>query len=108
MGKNHRIIGGENTEIEEFPFMASFRYKISNIIFCAGSIISDQHIITVAHCLYTEPSNYNHIRIFTGVSLAKSLLGGIHKIKRIFFHSGFTGEKLQSGVNVNDIAIVKV
>lgn len=50
-----RIIGGETTEIGEFPWMALLRYK--NLdgtdagFQCGGTLINNRYVLTAAHCL---------------------------------------------------------
>ena len=49
-----RIARGKNAKTNEFPWMAALVYETSNgkpFIFCGGSIISPNVILTVAHCL---------------------------------------------------------
>lgn len=49
-----KIIGGDNTAIDEFPWMAVLEYQLSNgerKIGCAGSIINRRYVLTAAHCL---------------------------------------------------------
>lgn len=43
-----RIIGGEETTIDKFPYqvsLMSYGYHI-----CGGSIINKNHVLTAAHC----------------------------------------------------------
>lgn len=47
------ILGGNTTEIDEFPWMVLLEYEFPNgtrIFGCAGSIISEKFILTAAHC----------------------------------------------------------
>lgn len=50
-----RIIGGETTEIGEFPWIALLRYR--NVdgtdagFQCGGTIINNRYVLTAAHCL---------------------------------------------------------
>ena len=49
-----RIVGGLLTDQHEFPWMAALVYENANyksLIFCGGSIISYNVIMTAAHCL---------------------------------------------------------
>uniref|UniRef100_A0A1B0C0N7 Peptidase S1 domain-containing protein n=1 Tax=Glossina palpalis gambiensis TaxID=67801 RepID=A0A1B0C0N7_9MUSC len=50
-----RIIGGTNADSNNSPFIVSFRYK--GLIYCAGSILNNNWVITAAHCLSSEPQN---------------------------------------------------
>ncbi|CAK1578026.1 unnamed protein product [Parnassius mnemosyne] len=43
-----RIVGGRNATCEEFPHQVSF--VVNNSYFCGGFIISEQYILTAAHC----------------------------------------------------------
>lgn len=46
-----RIVGGYQTTIEQVPYIAVLLTATNNSIFCAGSIISNQWIVTAAHCI---------------------------------------------------------
>ena len=64
-----RIVGGILASQHEFPWMAALVYENKNgyeLIFCGGSIISPNSILTAAHCL--ESIKYN----------GKSLIDTLH------------------------------
>lgn len=48
---SNRIFGGEMVNQNEFPFIASLRYIRSAKHFCGGSIITENWILTAAHCI---------------------------------------------------------
>ncbi|XP_005185513.2 serine protease easter [Musca domestica] len=55
-GKNlsKRILGGNVTEIDEFPWMALIQYKTAPDRFgfyCGGSLINSRYVLTAGHCL---------------------------------------------------------
>lgn len=43
-----RIVGGEATQIEQYPYQASLQYFLSHI--CGAVIISENYVVTAAHC----------------------------------------------------------
>lgn len=51
------IIRGAVSRRTEWPWLAALMYSPTNIFFCGASIISQNHLLTAAHCLYDE----NHI-----------------------------------------------
>ena len=45
-----RIVGGEESLVLEYPWMASLR-SVSGV-FCGGSLVGDQCLVTAAHCTH--------------------------------------------------------
>ncbi|XP_026319140.1 trypsin epsilon-like, partial [Hyposmocoma kahamanoa] len=43
-----RIVGGQETTIEEHPYQVSF--IVNNSYFCGGFVVSENYILTAAHC----------------------------------------------------------
>uniref|UniRef100_A0A1A9VFY2 CLIP domain-containing serine protease n=1 Tax=Glossina austeni TaxID=7395 RepID=A0A1A9VFY2_GLOAU len=51
---SNRILGGEETNLNEFPWMALLRYDSpSNEFKCGGSLITNFYVLTAAHCTKT-------------------------------------------------------
>ncbi|XP_049854824.1 serine protease snake-like [Schistocerca gregaria] len=46
------IVGGEDTDVGEFPHMAAIGYQVDgNLVWsCGGSLISEYYVLTAAHC----------------------------------------------------------
>ncbi|XP_049865486.1 trypsin-3-like [Pectinophora gossypiella] len=45
---DNKIVGGQETTIEEHPYQVSF--IVNNSYFCGGFIVSENYILTAAHC----------------------------------------------------------
>lgn len=76
--------------------------------FCGGSIISNNHIVTAAHCVHDKQSAnmLKNVKIYTGTSRSDSLgEGKAYTVKSVTVHPGYRGV---SNSYLNDIAIVTV
>ena len=66
--RHNRIIGGQDTEVNEYPWQVQVR---AGPFRCGGSIISRSHILTAAHCMFwdraeTRPKEFSEITVVTG------------------------------------------
>ncbi|XP_063831407.1 CLIP domain-containing serine protease HP8-like [Ostrinia nubilalis] len=53
LSEEERIYGGENTAIDEFPWLVRIKYILDNgkeVYACAGSLLTDNYVLTAAHC----------------------------------------------------------
>ncbi|CAH2045487.1 unnamed protein product, partial [Iphiclides podalirius] len=50
---NDRIVGGQETELDEHPWLVLIRYDKPKGwgFYCAGVLITSRHVLTAAHCL---------------------------------------------------------
>ncbi|XP_057376845.1 brachyurin-like [Daphnia carinata] len=66
--KNNRIVGGEEAIPNEFPWQALLQVEMQggNAYACGGSLISDQWILTAAHCLVVPGQTVNYVDIYLG------------------------------------------
>ena len=46
----NRIVGGQRTDANEYPWQVGLINKGATTPFCGGSLISDRHVLTAAHC----------------------------------------------------------
>jgi len=57
-----RIVGGEPTAIDEFPWLVQIQYnKPGNKVgfHCGGSLINQRYVITAAHCVNKVPAEWS-------------------------------------------------
>jgi secreted trypsin-like serine protease len=106
-GKNARIIGGHLTDIHEFPHVVSLRFYSSDLFLCAGSIVSNKHVLTAGHCVH-DLQDFSDLRVYGG----STTLSGIHRtsyfIIKIDVHPDFQGLLVARNNQQNDIAVVTV
>merc|ERR1712106_627440 len=55
--RNTRIVGGEQTEVNEYPWQVGIVDKGSSSVWCGASLISNQWILTAAHCTYGKTAS---------------------------------------------------
>ncbi|XP_066944472.1 trypsin-like [Macrobrachium rosenbergii] len=59
-----RIVGGQETAVNEWPWQVGLRYLKSNDLFCGGALINEQWLVTAAHC--AEPFKVGDISAVLG------------------------------------------
>lgn len=95
---NLKIVGGQIIEIESAPYFASVIFN--NKHHCGGSIISNQWILTGAHCSVTNvPADY---KVRTGSSRA-TRGGTIFEVDHIISHPNYT-----ASIENNDFMLIKL
>lgn len=52
MYEGTKIVGGVETEVNEYPMMAGLVDPEEKSVYCGATIISERHVITAAHCVY--------------------------------------------------------
>ncbi|CAF0862194.1 unnamed protein product, partial [Brachionus calyciflorus] len=100
--KANRIIFGNPTAKNSWPWMVSIRQNGRDHI-CGGTLISSNHIITAAHCVYdSKPEN---LLIVAGVKKLNAVLKKENKFKvaDIYIHPNFNSIYLN-----DDIAMLKL
>ncbi|KAK9730691.1 Trypsin [Popillia japonica] len=95
-----RIVGGHQASEGQFPYQVSLQTRDKSH-FCGGSILASKWILTAAHCLNKEPSDY---LIKAGTSVWSGSSGGTyHRIARFRNHESWDPILIK-----NDIALIEL
>lgn len=108
--RQERIFGGDSVLIEDYSYQASLRGLFGNHI-CGGSIISDKHILTAAHCINERMvPPFNSVYVVTGTSYTKRTTGNPHIISKIDVHPDWVPPTEESSNEPfpNDLAVITV
>ncbi|KAJ9597897.1 hypothetical protein L9F63_011263 [Diploptera punctata] len=93
-----RIIGGRPADIENYPYQVSFEYFGS--IKCGAAIISEEWVISAAHCV--DQVVMDQLTFRSGTSTQGSG-GTVHEVEQIVSHPNFVYEERDF-----DVAVIKV
>ncbi|XP_064101024.1 serine proteinase stubble-like [Macrobrachium nipponense] len=100
-----RIVGGQPTTVHEYPWQVGLTTLLSNKPFCGGSIISNQWVLTAAHCAAgASPSNL-YVVIGEHNWATTSETNVAQKIKALFMivHPQYNSATLD-----NDMGLIKL
>ncbi|KAI5644996.1 trypsin domain-containing protein [Phthorimaea operculella] len=98
-----RIIGGEVTTIDRYPYAAAMLFELSPNVFgqnCGGAILNERTILSAAHCYRDDKSDPRRSRIRVGSTFASSG-GQVYNALRLINHPEYNPNTFE-----NDIAVV--
>ncbi|XP_078374644.1 uncharacterized protein LOC144658165 [Oculina patagonica] len=109
-GRRHfasRVIGGVDAPAHSWPWQISLQDPLLGHK-CGGSLISDQWVVTAAHCVVDKQDRPISPTIFTVVVGAHQLSGTTDvqqsiKVEKIFAHESFSRAHFR-----NDIALIRL
>ncbi|XP_034951941.1 chymotrypsin-1-like [Chelonus insularis] len=97
-----RISGGTPCRAGEFPFIVSLNVNGAHL--CGGSLISNRHVVTAAHCVVDfSAQGMNSLRVVTGTIYYNS--GDVHSVKKVWYHRNYIRG---DSTSPNDIAIIEL
>jgi len=93
-----RIVGGNNTKPLEFPWMVGLSFNAT--WFCGGSLVSEKHILTAAHCTHEAVS----CRIFIGTNDLYEVTANYTFSSTVFYeHPYYDPNEI-----ANDVALIEL
>ncbi|XP_053602869.1 trypsin, alkaline C-like [Plodia interpunctella] len=98
-----RIVGGESTTVEQYPYMSNMLYHLWGIWWtqwCGGSLITQTAVLSAAHCYEGDLASAWQIRL--GSSFASSG-GQVIPASQLVLHAQYDGRTID-----NDIAIIRL
>ena len=82
-----RIVGGQETEVNEYPWQVGLVSASGRVPWCGGSIISSRHVLTAAHC--TAGGSTSSIRVLLGEHDTTDSTADIRTISAITDHPSY-------------------
>merc|ERR1711892_565591 len=52
--KKPRIVGGTETEVNEFPWMAALANEGGTLAMCGGTLVASKWVLSAAHCFFSD------------------------------------------------------
>ena len=97
------IVGGENAEIEDYPYQAALLYNSGGFsyAFCGASIINEYWVLTAAHCLESESASNIDIQVGSDNFYAQG--GTSYNANEIILHNNYNANTYN-----NDIALIRL
>lgn len=101
-----RIVGGVETKMNEYPMMAALMDFASQDWFCGCTIISEQYVLTAAHCLNKITPDITGVLVGSHNITAGNATGTVDLLRAMNFilHKEYDPNDIKG---VNDIALVK-
>ncbi|XP_006813947.1 tryptase-like, partial [Saccoglossus kowalevskii] len=97
-----RIIGGQDAEIGEWPWMAMLYHITTNKSFCGGALLTSTWVVTAAHCINESKVNENTLQVYLGKHEADVGESGII-VDEIIMHPDFNNTVYDA-----DIALIRL
>jgi hypothetical protein len=102
--EQNKITGGINADIADFPWQVFYE---SGNYFCGGSIISENWVVTAAHCTKNDngtsiPASQMSVKV-GATNPYNSSSGKTYNVSSVIVHSGYNNQ-----THENDIALLKI
>ncbi|CAB0034979.1 unnamed protein product [Trichogramma brassicae] len=100
--KQKRIVGGVETQINEYPWVALLLYR--GRFYCGGSVINSKYVLTAAHCVDRFSKSSISVRILEhDRNLTTESTTQDYRAKEVIKHVSYSTANYN-----NDIALIKI
>ncbi|ALC40949.1 CG4386, partial [Drosophila busckii] len=96
-----RIVGGQETEVHQYPWVAMLLY--GGRFYCAASLLNDQFLLTASHCVYGFRKERISVRLLEHDRKMSHLQKIDRKVAEVITHPKYNARNYD-----NDIAIIKL
>merc|ERR1712180_454353 len=99
--RNTRIVGGQTTEVNEYPWQVALVGRGSSSVFCGGSLINDRWVLTAAHCTQRGVQ-----QVLLGNHLQSQTDSGERRIdvKRVVDHPNYNDRTLNNDFSLLELS----
>jgi len=110
--KTSRIVGGQETEVNEYPWMAAIADENENF-FCGSTLIGAQWVVTASHCMFkendgTDPWTASELTIVLGEHDIASTTESVIPRKTVLVSKIITHENYDADSSDKDVALLKL
>ncbi|CAM4551187.1 unnamed protein product [Leuciscus chuanchicus] len=95
-----RIIGGTSSKLGQWPWQVSLHFNGHHV--CGGSLISQDFVVSAAHCFQSSMANSGNWRVYVG-TISQYTLQTSFLVKKIMVNQNYS-----SNTNDYDIALLKL
>ncbi|XP_032586210.1 trypsin-1 [Drosophila mojavensis] len=96
-----RIVGGQETEVHQYPWVAMLLY--GGRFYCAASLLNDQFLLTASHCVYGFRKERISVRLLEHDRKMSHMQKIDRKVAEVITHPKYNARNYD-----NDIAIIKL
>merc|ERR1719438_289101 len=102
VNRGTRIVGGQETEVNEYPWQVGLVSSSGRSPWCGGSLISNQHVLTAAHC--TAGSSASSIKVLLGEHYTNDGQYNRVALSAITDHPGYNSNNMDNDFSILTLA----